>query len=57
MAEKYYGCKSRDKLPVLQPESWDNPRKCPPGLNRAFSHILKTQKWQKQAKSGKNAYF
>jgi hypothetical protein len=26
-------------------------------LNRVFSHILKTQKWQKQAKSGKNAYF
>ena len=31
MVEKYYGCKSREKLPVLQPESWDNHGKCPPG--------------------------
>ena len=31
MVEKYYGCKGREKLPVLQPESWDNHGKCPPG--------------------------
>ena len=26
-------------------------------LDGAFNRILKMQKWQKQAKSGKNAYF
>jgi hypothetical protein len=36
MVEKYYGCKSRDKLPVLQPESWDNPGKCPPGAKQGI---------------------